>query len=328
MHYHHKLAIDDYAKEKANSSTNQEQPKGKGKGDKNNWRQQQQQQWNNQWSGQNYQNQNQLQNQNNQNNQWNNQWSGPPPGKGNGGPKGGKKGGKGDANNQQNQWQNQQQSQEQCPPDKVKCKYGPKCWDAKGKGKCNNWHPKDEWKELMKQYQAARIAAKAVANAGGKGGDGGGGQPNAPKQNGGGGNPQSPPQNGQPKPPEVINTIQEVPPKAGPPSKTLRLTAGGHVCAISEELISLSEQFEHFHSNVDRVPNTVEMSDFLMSMTRNLEDKCYAMDATILVPGSSVGERDQRHWRREYLSQKTSEAFGILGDVSIPRRANVCSSSS
>eukprot|EP00973_Karenia_brevis_P005502 749225-Karenia_brevis.AAC.1 len=28
-------------------------------------------------------------------------------------------------------------------------------------------HPKEEWKELQKQYQAARIATKASQNAGG-----------------------------------------------------------------------------------------------------------------------------------------------------------------
>eukprot|EP00973_Karenia_brevis_P041748 5778846-Karenia_brevis.AAC.1 len=61
----------------------------------------------------------------------------------------------------------------------------------------------------------------------------------------------------------------------------MRLTTGGKLYDISEELISLSEQFEHFHSNVDRVPNTVELSDLFVSTPKDAEDKCYAMDTVL-----------------------------------------------
>eukprot|EP00973_Karenia_brevis_P068897 9578563-Karenia_brevis.AAC.1 len=114
----------------------------------------------------------------------------------------------------------------------------------------------------MKQYQATRIAAKASQNAGGaqqanaannNNNNNNNGQ-NGKKNGGGKGQPQQPAA-AQPelKPPEVINTIQEVAPKAGPaPKPPKKLASGGNFCAISEELISLSDQFEHFHSNVDR----------------------------------------------------------------------------
>eukprot|EP00973_Karenia_brevis_P091116 12405926-Karenia_brevis.AAC.1 len=72
--------------------------------------------------------------------------------------------------------------------------------------------------------------------------------------------------------------MQEVPPKAGLPTKPMRLTTGGKFYAISEELISLSEQIEHFHSNVDRVPNTVELSDLFVITPKDVDDRCYAMD--------------------------------------------------
>eukprot|EP00973_Karenia_brevis_P075907 10546219-Karenia_brevis.AAC.1 len=78
------------------------------------------------------------------------------------------------------------------------------------------------------------------------------------------------------------------PPKAGPPTKPPKLTSGGTFQAISEELISLSERFEHFHSNVDRVPNTVELSDF---------QKC---GVEMLLHGCCIGSRRSGtdSWRR------------------------------
>eukprot|EP00973_Karenia_brevis_P009320 1261840-Karenia_brevis.AAC.1 len=73
----------------------------------------------------------------------------------------------------------------------------------------------------MKQYQAARIAAKATGKAGGPpptDGSGGNNGTGGKKQKGAGGKgqPQQPSANRQPelKPPEVINSIQEAAPKA------------------------------------------------------------------------------------------------------------------
>eukprot|EP00973_Karenia_brevis_P095016 12425268-Karenia_brevis.AAC.1 len=53
-----------------------------------------------------------------------------------------------------------------------------------------------------------------------------------------------------PKPPEVINSIQPGP--EAQPSKKVAFTTGGKFMAISDE---------HFRSNVDRVPDTFELSD-------------------------------------------------------------------
>eukprot|EP00973_Karenia_brevis_P036737 5061906-Karenia_brevis.AAC.1 len=48
------------------------------------------------------------------------------------------------------------------------------------------------------------------------------------------------------------------------------------------KFISLSEQFEHFHSNVDRVPNTIELSDlFKYSAKQGNQEKCYSLESVV-----------------------------------------------
>ena len=52
--------------------------------------------------------------------------------------------------------------QERVPDGQTKCKYGDRCWAGKKEGKCPNWHPRAEWKELLREYQAKRLSEKAT----------------------------------------------------------------------------------------------------------------------------------------------------------------------
>ena len=137
------------------------------------------------------------------------------------------------------------------PDGYVRCRYGPKCWSAMKEGKCDNYHPKDEWSTLMKTYQEKKSAEKqgGQENSKGKGKDKG-------KKKNKGKEEQRPP-----IPPEVAQvgeTNQQPAAKAQPKMSTGRKGPKGTdvQAAIEEEIASLAEKVAHFRSRVPRTPGT------------------------------------------------------------------------
>jgi len=108
-------------------------------------------------------------------------------------------------------------SPSETPPEgRAPCKWGPQCSFAVRDGRCRFWHPKEEWRELMRQHRAEK--SEENDNSGGQDEPSGG-----------------------PLPPELAADAK---------------TAPRDFCR------SIAEQIDHFPSRVDRVDNTVELSDY------------------------------------------------------------------
>ena len=144
----------------------------------------------------------------------------------------------------------------------------------KDTGQCQDWHPKEELKQLRNIFQERRIAQKAADASAAQAGNteqkpkGGKGPKGRGKGKGGkkGEDPSTPANASQLKPPEGGATGGDggQPPKAKPKPKPKGLTNGTseHLYAIGESILNLTEKLDHCHSEATRVAETVEIRDY------------------------------------------------------------------
>ena len=152
------------------------------------------------------------------------------------------------------------------------CSAGLKCTNIPNWGTCTDLHPKEEWQVLIQQFRDKYPAGKGK----GKGDKGKGDK-------------------GKGKGVETAHVAVESQPAAPNPNRRgLRFTPGGSadvVTTICEESYSLQEKIMHHESLVDRIRNTVELSDFLetppvdaadaASYAVALQDPCYSLSTAL-----------------------------------------------
>ncbi len=159
------------------------------------------------------------------------------------------------------------------PPGFVRCEWGKKCFAAARDGKCNDYHPSDEWKQLMRDFQQKKVndtgAELAGERKGGKKGRKGGGRGNQTAK--------SELQGLTAK--EGVHAIGEAEPKAKAKAKPKLVSGiggdkydprtGERISTISDEVRSIQEQITHYNTGVDRIYNTMELSDYFSSKPRS-----------------------------------------------------------
>ena len=95
------------------------------------------------------------------------------------------------------------------------------------------------------------------------------------------------------KPPEVA-AVEEPSPKAksrsGPPGKTV-LSSGDSNFAIEEQIGSLAEQLGHYRSGVERVCNTVELSDYFGKKSSADVRPCYSLESALNLEDKEVAKQ-------------------------------------
>ena len=210
--------------------------------------------------------------------------------------------------------------------ERTPCPWGSKCRSVLNEGWCENWHPKLEFKDLKERYFAKHVASKVTgfdrsqkggAKAGGKGKSEKGktkGKPSGSSFadhktgcfNCGGDHYRRYcpyPDASQhsrvegagaegPKPPEVSVVGEERLPREKAKAKAKAKITSGRADithTINEEVRSLAEQIDHFKSRVDRVKNTVELSDYFEKKTLpsdrqgpSVDDRpCYSLESAL-----------------------------------------------
>ena len=63
----------------------------------------------------------------------------------------------------------------------------------------------------------------------------------------------------------------------------MKLTSGGSLAPVNEEITSLWEEIDHYQSQVERVCNTVELGDYSGSQRKKRGDKdpCYSLKKSV-----------------------------------------------
>ena len=153
-------------------------------------------------------------------------------------------------------------------PGDTQCRLGPTCHFLSSYGVCRHWHPQAEKKILLDKYKE-KVARQGGAPPGGKNSgakgkgkdDKGKGKSKGKDDKGKGKKGKDPPLG--PKSPE-INVTNETPVQKPKAKAAPKLSAGadGSWYMIHEEIRSMSDQFGHHGSRVERVANTMELGDF------------------------------------------------------------------
>jgi hypothetical protein len=148
-------------------------------------------------------------------------------------------------------------------------------------GKCDFFHPVDEFKALKDKYKESRAAgiASGAVTSGGRGR--GGGKDSQGRGKGGRGSGKGKSDGLRPPEIESQNQVNPAPKWKANTKKGAKLTTGGEEWRVVEdECRNIAEQLSHHGTAVQRVPNTIEIED-LFGLTKSgveaAPELCYSL---------------------------------------------------